>query len=632
MEKLMCSRSAARFLGPGVGLLLIALASMAQVSTQTSSIFLNKATYSLGNGGLIAVADVNGDGKPDFIVQSDGLSVWLGNGDGTFQPAQFYPQSGGYVPLSIAIADVNGDGKPDLLVGHYCFSVIDCSSGSVGVLLGNDDGTFRTPLSYGSGGYAADSIAVADVNGDGRPDVVVLNFCSSSSAPCLNSLVSVLLGNGDGTLQTPQNYSSGGRFAHSIAGADVNGDGKPDLLVANQCAIGAKPPGPGTVGVLLGNGDGTFLPAVNYDSGGLDAYSITVGDVNQDGKLDLLVANQCVTNSGNCTIGPGEAGVLLGNGDGTFQVARTYGSGGADAFSVVAGDVNGDGKPDLVMLNGCAGGDCANGSVLLGNGDGTFQAGVNFDVGGVADWAAVADLNGDGKLDLLTSTDQSFVKVLLNIIPQSVTTTVVTASALVNQAATFTATVDAPNGMSGSGAPGGTVTFRFQTPNASQTALVPLNQNKASYTKTFLTGGQRIVTASYSGDSNFQPSGSDPLREAVPRPTATIRASIQQPVTRDSQGNFVALVAITNAGNVIIPAVQVTIAGTALGWVELLSAPPLVTNLASGATATVALTFPSTAVPTTAATVPLRVSGTYSAPAFSLGGNWSFRFRGVGLK
>jgi len=613
--------------------LLMVLISSAQMSAAAGTIFLGKASCDGGNGaGPIAVADVSGDGKPDFVVLQDGAEVWLGNGDGTFQKAQNY-QSGGYAPLSIAIADVNGDGKPDLLVGHYCFSASDCSSGSVGVLVGNGDGTFRTAQNYDSGGYAATSIAVGDVDGDGKPDVLVLNFCESSSAACLNSLISVLRGNGDGTFQASQTYSSGGRFAHSFAVADVNGDGKLDLLVANQCAVGCQPPGLGNIAVLLGNGDGTFLPALNYDSGGLNAYSIAVGDVNQDGKADLLVANQCVNSSSDCGLGPGEAGVLLGNGDGTFQAAKTYNSGGVGAFSVIAGDMNGDGKPDLLMLNGCTNGFCANGSVLLGNGDGTFQGAINFDSGAFADWAAVADVDGDGKLDLLTSTNcaasscQGKVTILLNVIPPTVTTTVVTASAFANQTVTFTATVDAQN----SGQPSGSVTFRLETPNASQIATVPLSGKQASYTKTFLRAGTRIVTAIYSGDSNFQPSGSPPLSEAVP-PIATIRGSLPPPLTKDSSGNFVAMVTVTNRGNVTISSAQVTLAGTTLGSMPLLATPPPVTNLAPGGRATVTLTFPSIAALSAATTAALKVSGTYSAPAVLLNGNWALRFRSVSLK
>ena len=198
--------------------------------------------------------------------------------------------SGGIIAHSIALADVNGDGKPDMLVANECASSSNCNDGVVGVLLGNGDGTFQAAVSYDSGGRDALSIAVADVNGDGKPDLLVANLCVSNSN-CSNGTVGVLLGNGDGTFQAAVSYGSGGATANFIEVADVNGDGKPDLLVANLCVSSSNCPD-GEVGVLLGNGDGTFQAAVSYGSGGYGAYSIAVADVNGDGKLDLLVANQ----------------------------------------------------------------------------------------------------------------------------------------------------------------------------------------------------------------------------------------------------------------------------------------------------------------------------------------------------
>ena len=138
-------------------------------------------------------------------------------------------------------------------------------------------------------------------------------------------------------------YASGGNLAPSVAVADVNGDAKPDLLVANQCAGSSCGGSTGIVGVLLGNGDGTFQAAVSYESGGQNAYSVAVNDVDGDGKPDLVVANYCTR--GGC--GDGTVAVLLGSGDGTFRPPVSYDSGGAHAFSVAVKDVNGDGKPDL---------------------------------------------------------------------------------------------------------------------------------------------------------------------------------------------------------------------------------------------------------------------------------------------
>src|SRR5579863_3305714 len=289
--------------------------------------------------------------------------------------------SGGPYATSVAVADVNGDGKPDLLVANAWACIEGCGKGSVGVLLGNGDGTFQTAVTYGSGGLEAISVAVADVNGDGKPDLLVANECAGGNCDA----VAVLLGNGDGTFQTAVTYGSGGLEATYVTVADVNGDGKPDLLVANYNS--------NDVGVLLNNGDGTFQTAVTYSSGGSNPNSVAVTDVNRDGKLDLLVAND----------GSNDVGVLLGNGDGTFRTAVNYGSGGYGADSVAVAQLRGSGRPfDIVVAN--CGPNCAvdgNVAVLLGNGDGTFQTAVNYDSGRYDPASvAVADVNGDGKPDL----------------------------------------------------------------------------------------------------------------------------------------------------------------------------------------------------------------------------------------
>ena len=443
-----------------------------------------QAAMSYASGGKdaysVAVEDVNGDSKPDLLVtnycadsncSTDGsVGVLLGNGDGTFRAAVTYG-SGGFHTVSVAVGDVNGDGKPDLLVTNNCVDQelrdwergraagqwewdvpgggdlrhgrrgtrvrgaggcergwqaglagserdlrpSGCATGGVGVLLGNGDGSFQSAVTYDSGGFSAESVAVMDVNGDGKPDLLVANTCVTDGAVnCVNGSVGVLLGNGDGTFQAAVSYGSDGTGAASVAVRDVNGDGNPDVLVANACGNnGNYGCMIGSVGVLLGNGNGTFRAAVNYTSGGYEPDSVAVGDVNGDGNPDLVVANQC-DNSGNCN---GVVGVLLGNGDGAFQPVVTYDSGGYQAQSVAVADVNGDGKSDLVVANGCANSNCTNGGVvgvLLGNGDGTFQAAMSYGSGGQeAESVAVADVNGDGKFDLVVANGDGSVGVLL---------------------------------------------------------------------------------------------------------------------------------------------------------------------------------------------------------------------------
>jgi hypothetical protein len=279
---------------------------------------------------------------------------------------------------------LNGDGHPDLVLGFYFIDNV------ISVLLGNGDGTFRPPVTYNTGGGSG-AVALADVNGDGNLDVMVAEG---------SGRVGVMLGNGDGTFQSVRSYSTGGQNPDSIAVADVNHDGKLDLIVANQCPINSCPGGGNSdlaVGVLLGNGDGTFQAPTVYASGGHLPLSVVAADVNGDGRPDLIVANDCSTN--DC-LSPGAVGVLLGNGDGTFQAPVSYLSGGYSTYSAAVGDVNGDGRPDILVANESS--DTI--GVLLGNGDGTFQPAVVYDSGGIECLSIkVADVNGDEKPDLLVA-------------------------------------------------------------------------------------------------------------------------------------------------------------------------------------------------------------------------------------
>jgi len=320
-------------------------------------LFLPAVPYNPGGEDplAVAVADVNGDGKPDLLVVNCDpiggdncgndirrglMGVLLGNGDGTFQPVVTY--DAGFEAWSLAVADVNGDGKPDLVVANLCASSSNCTTGKVGILLGNGDGTFQPVVAYPSGGSNTFSVAVADVNGDGKPDLVVANLCGTSS-DCTSGNVGVLLGKGDGTFRAAVTHDAGDASPISIAVADVNGDGKPDLVVAYY-HISA-------VGVLLGNGDGTFQPAIlNYDGFGTALQSVAVADVNGDGNPDLLWVslyssdNLCGSSNGYSLVT-----VRLGKGDGTFPAGRSYCSGGVETFSVAVADVNGDGRLDLVL-------------------------------------------------------------------------------------------------------------------------------------------------------------------------------------------------------------------------------------------------------------------------------------------
>jgi hypothetical protein len=313
--------------------------------------------------------------------------------------------------------------------------------------------------------------------------------------------------------------------------ADVNGDGRPDLVVANDddnCICGN-----GRVGVLLGNGDGTFQPVVLHDSGGPQTRSVAVADVNGDGKADLLVAS-----SDSAAIA-GAVGVLLGNGDGTFQPVVTYGSGGflgeIYSVSVAVADVNGDGKPDLVVANPCStggGSGCPTGNglvgVLFGNGDGTFQPALTYPSGHHSWSVAVADVNGDHRQDVVvpTFTQIGTVNVLLNNPFAWKTTTVLATSgspSRVGQSVTFTAKVTWSYGT----IPDGELVKFYD--GATPIGTGAIASGVATFTTSSLTAKTHTIKATYAGDLRLKPSTGTVTQVVNKYPTTTTLASSPNP-------------------------------------------------------------------------------------------------------
>jgi hypothetical protein len=350
------------------------------------------------HGTLAVVGDFNGDGILDLAAINNyagTVSILLGKGDGTFRAAPCYLPGGG----SVAVADFNGDGIPDLAVANSGGSVDPF--GSLSILLGNGDGTFQARKSYVAGGNPF-VVAVGDFNGDSIPDLVVPNFKYGAGA------VSVLLGNGDGTFQAALTMAAGNQPT-SVAVGDFNRDGKLDIVTTNFVEeIPRKGWPPFVVGsdlrVVLGNGDGTFQPPQTYAVGPPESapISVAVGDFNGDGALDLAVTNS----------GVGTLSIFLGKGDGTFQAAQNQ-SVGPTSRSVAVGDFNGDGIPDLAVTGSYFSYLPATVKVLLGNGDGTFQAPQAYPVGTGAYWVTTGDFNRDGVLDLAVADVSSGVSVLL---------------------------------------------------------------------------------------------------------------------------------------------------------------------------------------------------------------------------
>jgi uncharacterized repeat protein (TIGR01451 family) len=339
------------------------------VSSAPANAFAPQASYLAGTTPwAIAAGDFNHDGRTDLVVTNyDGnsISVLPGNGDGTFGPHVDYPV--GTAPTSVTVADFNGDGQPDIAVGND-------SGPAVSILLGNPDGSFQ-PAVHFSTPFGSSSLAASDFNGDGKIDLATSG----------DYALTILLGNGDGTFQPGVIYDVTGALA------DFNLDGKVDIYSAAN-------------GILPGNGDGTFQSG-SYSGYSFSARSIVAGDLNGDGKPDIVAAD----NFGNIV-------VILGNGDGTFRSAQ-YPAAGVVAMSVLLADVNGDGKLDVVALNNGSN----NVSVLLGNGDGTLQSAIAYPVC-QAQAAVSADFNGDGRTDIaITCPVSNNITVLLGLLTPTLT-------------------------------------------------------------------------------------------------------------------------------------------------------------------------------------------------------------------
>jgi hypothetical protein len=369
------------------GFATVLLNSCAHPATGNFSSLPNTSLPKGAHPKAIALADVNGDGILDLVVADTGVyggtpgmnvSVLLGKGDGTFQLAQNFPT--GQKPYAVAVADVNGDGHPDIITANY-------ASNTVSVLLGNGDGTFKAAQNF-STDKGPVAVAVADVNGDGHPDIITANYYSNFNKG-ISSTVDVLLGTGTGSFQAARS-SAVGNGPISLAVGDLNGDGHPDLVTASY-GIGNG------LSVLLNTGTGSFGPASTVSVGQTSLESVVVADVTGDGIPDLITANY---SNGNVSVLAGIAS-SSGSGTGTFGKASNFPT-DTGPIALAVADVNGDGKPDLISAN-YAGGDV---TVLLGqgivNGKLTFKAATNSpfatDKGAIA--LAVGDINGDGVPDL----------------------------------------------------------------------------------------------------------------------------------------------------------------------------------------------------------------------------------------
>lgn len=434
-----------------------------------------------GSPQAVVTGDFNGDGRLDLAVansSSNSVSILRGNANGTFQPAQNFAT--GAVPRSLAVGDFNKDGKLDLVTAN-------AGAYEVSVLSGNGDGTFRAPTNIEIG-LRQLSVAVGDFNSDGTLDLAVAStvLYSGYNASYPGAVeYDVLLGHGDGSFGAPsRNKISFGDsiYTAAVTVADFNNDGKLDFAMALATQFSQN------VTVALGTGAGALGPATSFTVG-YAPEAVAAGDVNGDGKVDLVTANL----SGD------SVSVLLGSGTGSFGAAQDYDA-GSQPRSVAMADFDGDGKIDLVSAN------AVGVTVLLGNGTGSFKGPVSVAAGSYPFGVAVGDFNGDGRRDVVSANANSNnVSVLLNdgIWPAAGTPSITINDVTIIEgnigttAATFVVSLSAAFGQP--------VTIHYAT--ADRSAVAGSDYQTASGTLTFAPGvTSQTITVLVNGDRESESS------------------------------------------------------------------------------------------------------------------------------
>jgi hypothetical protein len=442
----------------------------------------------------VVMSDVNADGHLDLITANnlgDDLTVLLGTGTAGFAAAPGSPISlgSGSGPQSVAVGDVNADGHTDLLAGTTTVGLV--------VLLGNSTGSFTpapgSPVAIAPNVYVQD-IALGDMNEDGHLDVITGNYSNIGA-----DNVAILLGNGSGSFaHAPGSPFTNGinHISYSVAVADLNGDNHLDLVTANYS----------THDVSVALGDGTagfpFFGTTNYNTTGNGGFvqSVALGDANGDGRLDIVATN----------VNRDEVVLLLNSGTGTFGMAPNspffMGLNSSPAGAQLR-DMNGDGRADLVIINGFA----RTAVVLLSNGRGNFLPapgspylqGPNF-----PNSLALGDVDEDGRPDLAMPTNASNVRVLLNrLVPPLLVTALnpgrnaLTAARTTPVGITFSRAVDA--------ATVGNVRIFSSQYRGRRTATASASGSTLTLTPTVPAGG----------DARFRPG--ETLRVSVP---ATVQA------------------------------------------------------------------------------------------------------------
>ena len=478
---------------------------------------VSRTTYSTGSGPVALITgDFDGDGNLDLAALNSTdqtVTVRLGNGDGTFGGRNTYSLPGVLLtlttPTALTMGDFNGDGIPDLAVAESATTLgFIPANGLVDVMLGDGTGAFPAgSVSQISVGKAPSAVVAGDFNGDGNLDFAVSNQSDNT--------ISVMKGNGSGTTFT--NFSGspfgtgGGTSPAAIALADFNGDGQPDLAVAES--------GQNRVDIFKGNGDGSFTLLANATSTGNKPVSIVAGDFNADGKVDFAVTNQ----SDNTTT------IMLGTGTGTVFTAATAspfttGTGTTSPVAIAAADFNGDGTADLAVANS----NKNNIGILLNqltDTSSTLITGISVPGNGTSNHTVQASYPGDSNFAGSTDT--------LSLRSSNITTTTLlsasTTTPTFGQQISLTATIQ-PS-LVGSLTPTKTVKFMD---GGTLLGTVNVTSGTATLLITSLAIGTHSITAIYSGDTNFLTSTSAPVGIIVGKTTPVITWANPAPISYET--------------------------------------------------------------------------------------------------
>ncbi len=540
----------------------------------------------------IASADLNGDGLPDLVISASmgitnsTITILLATTGGEFVPAAGSPIIVGYDHESLALADFNGDGNLDIA----SLGQIDLA-----IFLGDGKGGFTqsptSPISIPAFGIlaAGDWMAVGDLNGDGKADLVIGNVESTGD-------VLVLLGDGTGNfVPAPGSPTPTGWPTHWVTIGDFNMDGHPDLAVSYE--------GGNQVDVLLGDGTGRFSvdPKGPFPTG-QDPIWMGSGDFNGDGHLDLAVVNWFV----------GTVTILLGDGNGGFTAEPEIPvpTSGLVLSWIVVGDIDGDGNLDLAMPGGS---ETSNGLfILLGDGKGGFHSAASGILNGLGDGpVALADFNGDGRLDAATANyNAGTLSVSLGAASASST---IMLSGAANTSIGTPVTITAGVNTSGFRAPIGTITVEDGTIVVGTSELTNAG---ATFRTTFSTAGAHSLVATYSGDAHTTGSGSSAFVVNVAKDSQTISFPA---VANHVYGDAPFSVAASSSSGLPVTLAVVSGPATIAGNLVTLTGPGEVALQASQPGDATYLPAPSVQQQFQVAASPLRIGAVVNAASYSSG-------------